>query len=124
MASWVPGCTSAVQVDDSTYRAHLVQQVAFLTASFDLLVTVVERDPPNRIRLRALGEDRRLRSNVQVESEVQLRASGEGTVVSYSHNLSVFGKLGTLGFPLIQRKARELETEFARRATASLAGEV
>jgi uncharacterized protein len=122
LASWVPGCTSAVQVDPETYRAHLEQQVGFLKASFDLLLKVVETEEPRRIRLHGEGEDRRLRSNVQVETEVMLEPDGEAaTVLKYRHDLSVFGRLGALGFPLIQRKAREIETEFARRASAGLA---
>lgn len=121
LASWVPGCTTAVQVDDQTYRAHLEQQVGFLKASFDLLLKVVETDSPHRIRLHGEGEDRRLRSNVQVESEVALEPAGDATVVRYRHDVSVFGRLGALGFPLIQRKTRELEAEFARRASAGLA---
>jgi carbon monoxide dehydrogenase subunit G len=122
LASWVPGCTSAVQVDDDTYRAHLEQQVGFLKASFDLLLTVLERDKANRIRLRGEGEDRHLRSNVQVDSEVVLVAAGSATILRYRHDLSVFGRIGAIGFPLIQRRAREIEAEFARRATGSLAG--
>lgn len=121
LASWVPGCTSAERVDASTYRAHLEQQVGFLKASFDLLLSVVETDPPTRIRLKGEGEDRRLRSNVGVDSEVVLEPSGDATVFRYRHDLSVFGRLGALGFPIIQRKAREMEAEFARRASAGLA---
>ena len=121
LASWVPGCTSAVQVDEQTYRAHLDQRVGPLTASFDLLLTVVETVPPHSIRLHGAGEDRRLRSNVGVDTEVTIEPDGDATVLRYRHDLSVFGRLGALGFPLIQRKAREIETEFARRASASLA---
>jgi carbon monoxide dehydrogenase subunit G len=50
-----------------------------------------------------------------------LEPIGDATVVRYRHDVSVFGRLGALGFPLIQRKARELEAEFARRASADLA---
>jgi carbon monoxide dehydrogenase subunit G len=122
LASWVPGCTTAEKVDDETYRAHLEQQVGFLKASFDLLLRIVETDAPERIRLHGEGEDRRLRSNVQVDTEVGLEPDGEATVLHYRHDLSVFGRLGALGFPLIQRKAREIEAEFARRASDGLAG--
>ncbi len=122
LASWVPGCTKAEQVDDSTYRAHLEQQVGFLKASFDLLLRVVATDAPRRIQLHGEGEDRRLRSNVQVETEVALEPAGDGaTTFRYRHDVSVFGRLGALGFPIIQRKAREIEAEFARRASAGLA---
>jgi len=121
LASWVPGCTSAEKVDGDTYRAHLEQQVGFLKASFDLLLSVVETEPPARIRLKGEGEDRRLRSNVGVETEVVLEPDGDATILRYRHDLSVFGRLGGLGFPIIQRKAREIEAEFARRASAGLA---
>ena len=122
LASWVPGCTSAEDLGDGTYRAHLEQQVGFLKASFDLLLRVVDTAPPGRIALHAEGEDRRLRSNVQVDTEVHLDPVDGATVFRYRHDLSVFGRLGALGFPLIQRKAREVEAEFARRATAGLTG--
>jgi carbon monoxide dehydrogenase subunit G len=122
LASWVPGCTSAEQVDPTTYRAHLEQQVGFLKASFDLLLKVVDTDPPNGIRLHAQGEDRRLRSNVQADVQVNLEPAGEATRFRYRHDISVFGRLGALGFPLIQRKAKEIEAEFAKRAAASMAG--
>src|SRR3990172_7536780 len=79
LASWVPGCTSAVQVDDETYRANLEQQIGFLKASFALLLKVVETDPPQRIRLHGEGEDRRLRSSIQVEIEVMLEPVGDAT---------------------------------------------
>jgi carbon monoxide dehydrogenase subunit G len=122
LASWVPGCTSAEQVDPNTYRARLEQQVGFLKAAFDLLLTVVESDAPNRIRLHGEGEDRKLRSNIQADVLVELEPAPEGTLFRYRQDVSVFGRLGALGFPLIQRKAREVEAEFARRARAGMAG--
>ena len=122
LASWVPGCTSAEQVDDTTYRARLEQQVGFLKASFDLLLRVVETEAPNRIRLHGEGEDRKLRSNIQADVTVELEPSGDETLFRYRQDVSVFGRLGSLGFPLIQRKAREVEAEFARRARAGMAG--
>jgi carbon monoxide dehydrogenase subunit G len=120
LASWVPGCTSAVALDESTYRAHLEQRVGPLTASFDLHLSVVETEPPELIRIHGEGADRRLRSDIRVDTEVTLEPAGEATVFRYRHDLSVFGRLGALGFPVIQRKARDIEAEFARRASASL----
>jgi carbon monoxide dehydrogenase subunit G len=118
----VPGCTSAEKVDDTTYRAHLEQQVGFLKAGFDLVLTVAETDEPRLIRLHGEGEDRKLRSNIQAEITVELEPSPEGTLLRYRQDISVLGRLGALGFPLIQRKAKDIEAEFARRARAGLAG--
>jgi carbon monoxide dehydrogenase subunit G len=118
----VPGCTAASVLNDGRYLAHLEQQLGILKASFDLVVTVLDAVPPERIKLRAEGEDRRLRSQVKVMSEVVLRPADESTVLSYRHDLNVFGRLGSLGYPLIQRKARDMEAEFARRASQALGG--
>ena len=76
LASWVPGCTGAEQIGDNAYRARLVQQVGFLKAAFDLKLSVVEVESPSRIVLAGEGEDPRLRSNVQIQSEVRLEAIG------------------------------------------------
>jgi carbon monoxide dehydrogenase subunit G len=122
LASWVPGCTAAEQVDDTTYRAHMEQQVGFLKASFDLLLHVAETEAPRLIRLRGEGEDRKLRSNIQADITVELSSVPEGTLLHYRQDVSVLGRLGALGFPLIQRKAKDIEAEFARRARAGLAG--
>jgi carbon monoxide dehydrogenase subunit G len=122
LASWVPGCTSAEQIDATTYRAHLEQQVGFLKAGFDLVLRVAEMDAPRLIRLHGEGEDRKLRSNIQADITVELEPAPEGTLLRYRQDVSVLGRLGALGFPLIQRKAKEIEAEFARRARAGLAG--
>ena len=125
IASWVPGCTKAEKIDDSTYKVHLEQQVSFLKASFDLLLRVVEREQPKRITISAEGEDKRITSNIRIGSEISLEPAGpDSTEISYRHDISVFGRLGALGFPIIKRKAQEAEAEFARRAAQSLSREV
>lgn len=123
LASWVPGCTAAEQLGERVYRVHLEQQISMFKASFDLRLEVVEVEAPSRVVLKGQGEDRRMGSNLQFQTEVRLTPDGpEQTILHYRHDLSVFGRLGALGFPLIQRKAREVEAEFARRARQSLAG--
>lgn len=123
IASWVPGCTKAEKVDDTTYNVRLEQQVSILKASFDLRLKVVEREHPKRILIRVEGQDKRISSNIQIGSEILLETNGEhSTYISYRHDISVFGRLGALGFPIIKRKAQEAEAEFARRAAQSLSG--
>lgn len=123
IASWIPGCTKAEKIDETTYAVRLEQQVSIVKASFDLLLKVVERAPPKRIVIRVEGQDKRIRSNIQIGSEILLEPSGEhSTSISYRHDISVFGRLGALGFPIIKRKAQEAEAEFARRAAQSLSG--
>jgi len=123
LASWVPGCTSAEQLGERAYKVHLEQQISMFRAAFDLRLEVVESEPPNRVVVKGQGEDRRMASNLQIQTEVRLHSEQpDSTTLHYRHDLSIFGRLGALGFPLIQRKAREAEAEFARRARESLGG--
>jgi carbon monoxide dehydrogenase subunit G len=125
IVSWVPGCTKAEKIGETTYKVHLEQQVSFFKASFDLFLRVVEREPPKRITICAEGEDKRITSNIRIESEISLEPIGvDSTEICYRHDISVFGRLGALGFPIIKRKAQEAEAEFARRAAQSLSGGV
>jgi len=120
LAGWIPGCTSAEQLTVDTYRVRLEQQVAFMKAAFDLQLRIVESAAPELVRFEAEGADKRMGSNVKVETTVTLHSVGSNeTQLAYRHDMSIFGKLGALGFPVIARKARDIEAEFARRARAS-----
>lgn len=124
LASWVPGCTKAEKIDATTFKVHLEQQVTFIRASFDLILRVLEQEKPKRIVISAEGEDKSITSNIRIGSEILLHPAGENsTEIAYRHDISVFGRLGALGFPIIKRKAQEAELEFARRAAQSLSGE-
>lgn len=121
LASWVPGCTSAEQLSERTYKVHMEQQVSMFKAAFDLLLEVVDSEAPNRVVVKGQGEDRRMASNLQIHSQVRLTPEGpDATMLHYRHDLSIFGRLGALGFPMIQRKAKEAEAEFAKRAREAL----
>lgn len=121
MAGWVPGVTGARRIDDTHYEVTVEQQVAFLTARFDASLELLEVEPPRRVSFRLEGKDGRIASSMKVVSRLALAETPEGgTEVTYQNDMSVFGRLGTIGFTVIKRKAREIEQEFARRANASL----
>jgi carbon monoxide dehydrogenase subunit G len=123
LASWIPGCTGAEQTGDDTYRVRLEQQISVFKAAFDLVLTVTDVEAPDRIAFHGEGEDRRMGSRIQIDSVVTITPDGpDATTVRYTHDLSIFGRLGAVGFPLIQMRARQVEAEFARRASLSLAG--
>jgi carbon monoxide dehydrogenase subunit G len=85
----------------------------------------LDQEPPKRIAISAEGEDKSITSNIQIATEILLEQTGiNSTDIVYRHDISVFGRLGALGFPIIKRKAQDAELEFARRAAQSLSGEV
>jgi hypothetical protein len=121
MVSWVPGVTQARKIDDRHYEVTVEQQVAFLTARFEANLELTEVEAPRFVAFKLEGKDSRVASSIKVLSRLSLAAApGETTEVSYQNDMSVFGRLGTIGFSVIKRKARDIEQEFARRANASL----
>ena len=124
MAGWVPGVTAARRLDDRHYEITVEQRVAFLTARFETLLELQEVDPPRRVSFTLEGKDGRIGSSIKVLTTILLEPESAGrTALVYRNDMSVFGRLGTIGFAVIKRKAREIEEEFARRANAALAGD-
>ena len=122
MVGWVPGVVAARQIDDRHYEITLEQRVAFLTARFDARLELQEVRPPEFVGFVLEGKDGRIASSVKVQTGISLREAGPAhTEVTYRNDMSVFGRLGTIGFAAIKRKAQEIETEFTRRANAALA---
>lgn len=122
MTGWVPGVTAARRIDDRHYEVTVEQRVAFLTARFDAALELQEVQPPHLIGFTLEGKDGRIASSVKVQTTISLREASAGwTEIVYRNDMSVFGRLGSIGFAVIKRKAKEIEEEFARRANAALA---
>ena len=87
----------------------------------DLLITVVELDEPKSIAIKAVGEDRQVRSRITIDAAVHLRDQGNGsTEVRISGTYEVTGKVATLGAGLIRSKARKMVEQFCISAEEGL----
>ena len=114
VAPCIPGAEKIEVVDDTHYRVVAGARVSFLTLAFSMNVTVTEMDPPRRLVSTAEGSDARLKERVRLASELTLEPIGAAeTAVSYKIDLTVFGKLASLGFSVIKGKARQMAEDFA-----------
>ncbi|HEY7061276.1 MAG TPA: SRPBCC domain-containing protein [Chloroflexota bacterium] len=114
MVGCVPGCSKVEQVDDKTYRATMSVKVAYITFSAAMEVAITRMDPPRELESTARGEDKRLGSNVQVAATLRLTPQADGvTEVAYRADVSLWGKLGSLGEPIFRQKATQTGREFA-----------
>jgi carbon monoxide dehydrogenase subunit G len=124
MVGWVPGVTAARRIDERHYEVTVEQRVAFLVARFEAALELLEVDPAGRVSFTLEGKDGRIASSIKVLTAITLASAGPAlTVLTYRNDMSVFGRLGTIGFAVIRHKTREIEQEFARRANAALAPE-
>lgn len=121
MTSWVPGVAAARRVDETHYEVTIEQRVAFLTARFEAALVLQEVRAPHLIGFTLDGKDGRIASSVKVRTTITLReVDAQQTEIAYENDMSVFGRLGSIGFAAIKRKSKEIEDEFARRANAAL----
>lgn len=124
LAPCLPGCQSLEVVDPSTYRVTLSVKIGFLSTTQDMRMTVVEQDRPRRLVAVGRGEDRRLGSQVDVRSTLELSpgATAGATVVHYRSEVKVLGRLGSVGDAVMKVKAAELAGEFATRVRTAIEG--
>jgi len=114
MVGCVPGCSKVERLADNSYRATMSVKVAYITFSASMDVSITRMDPPHELESTARGEDKRLGSNVQVAATLRLTPQADGiTQVAYHADVSLWGKLGSLGEPIFRQKATQTGREFA-----------
>ncbi len=123
LAPCIPGCDRLDVVDERTYRLRLTVKVGFLSTRQDLRMEIVEAEPPCRLVSVGRGEDSRLGSRLEVRTSLELSAAGDGaTAVAYASDVTVLGRLGSIGDAVMKVKARELAGVFAQNVKAALEG--
>ncbi len=121
MVGCVPGCSKVEQVGENSYRATMSVKVAYITFSAATDVAITRMDPPHELESTARGEDKRLGSNMQIAATLKLTPQPDGaTDVAYRADVSLWGKLGTLGEPIFRQKATQMGREFAQCVQSKL----
>ncbi|HXA96452.1 MAG TPA: SRPBCC domain-containing protein [Candidatus Dormibacteraeota bacterium] len=117
----IPGCAGIEVEDARTYRLRLVVKVGFLSTTQDMRMTVTEMEPPRRLVAVGHGEDRKLGSQVDVRSTLDLEPAGaHATDIHYQSEVKVLGRLGSVGDAVMRMKAGQLAGEFATRLRAAV----
>jgi carbon monoxide dehydrogenase subunit G len=121
LAPCIPGCDELEVLDERTYRLRLAVKVGFLSTRQDIRMEIVETDPPRRLVSQGRGEDSSLGSRVEVRSSLELSPAGDGTTaVAYTSDVTVLGRLGSIGDAVMKVKAKEIAGVFARNVKAAL----
>ncbi|HWP35396.1 MAG TPA: SRPBCC family protein [Thermodesulfobacteriota bacterium] len=124
VARCLPGVEGLEAVDETTYRGTLRIQVGPVRLALEGTLAIEARDREGwRASLRADARDRRLGGGVRARMAMTLRPAGEGrTELVVETDLSVLGKIGEFGQPVIRKKADALLETFAANVEAALAG--
>ena len=118
----VPGVGTVEAVGNNAYRGGIAVKVGPVRLSLEGTITVEEQDRTGwSARMRAEATDRRLGGGIRARLHLTLTPAETGTHVRIDTDLTVLGKIGEFGQPIIKSKADSLLAEFARNLGAALA---
>ncbi len=120
-ASCIDGVSDLTEIDPIHYTATLTTKIAYIHFNFAIAVEIVRLEPPNMIVCRSEGKPLGMIGRIVSTSVATLSECNNGTVISYEIEMSVAGKLGSLGQPVLRSKAKDMERQLAINLSAAFA---
>jgi len=120
LAQCIPGCSDLREIAPGRYAAQLTSRVAYITVKFKVIAEIVKMEPPSAIEVKLTGDAIGLAGRLVAGAGIELADAGERTAVRYSAEVTLSGKLGSLGQPVFRAKSAELAQEFAANLKAAL----
>jgi carbon monoxide dehydrogenase subunit G len=117
----IPGCEEIEQTTPTQWAAKVRAKVGPVSASFKGKVTLSDLDPPNGYKITGEGTGGAA-GFAKGGAAVRLSDDGAGTILAYTVNAQVGGKLAQIGSRLIDGTARKMADDFFTRFAAIVGG--
>jgi uncharacterized protein len=117
----VEGVRDLKEIDATHYDAVMETKVAFMKFTFKVSVEVTKLSPPDRIEAKIEGTPLGIVGRMTAVAVTDLIDAGSETVVKYSIDANITGKLGSMGQPVLKAKAKDMEQKFAAKMRAAFA---
>jgi carbon monoxide dehydrogenase subunit G len=109
----MPGCENAKQLDATHYEAILTVKVQFMTIRSKALGTVLEAEEPRHLVGEMVGEPQAMAGAFRARVTIDLVPVNNGTNVQYIMDITMLGRLASLGEAIVHSTARRISMEFA-----------
>jgi len=110
----IPGCQELTKSSDTEMSAVAVMKVGPVKARFQGAVTLSDLDPPNGYKITGEGQGG-VAGFAKGVAIVRLEAAASGTVLHYTVEAQIGGKLSQLGGRLIDVTAKQMSGQFFKR---------
>ncbi len=120
-ASCVDGVRDLAEIDDTHYTATLETKVAYMAFRFNVAVELTRIEPPDLIEARITGTPSGIIGRLTATSTTRLREQGDETLIEYTIESVLTGKLGSIGQPVLRAKAKDMERVFMTRIQVAFA---
>ena len=124
VAKSLPGVESVKQLDETTYEGTLKVRVGPIGLNLTGKIFLEERDKQNwKAALRAEAADRMAAGAIRGKTSMQLRElNAKETEMDMETDVSILGKIGEFGQPIIRKKADQMLSQFVDNIKKQLAG--
>ncbi len=119
----IPGCQSLEKEADDRFTAVAEVKIGPIGARFKGAVALSELDPPHGYTISGQGSGG-VAGNARGTAKVRLSADGPGTLLAYTVDAQVGGRMAQLGGPLIDATAKNLAEKFFTKFGETVGGEV
>ncbi|HYD31414.1 MAG TPA: carbon monoxide dehydrogenase subunit G [Azospirillaceae bacterium] len=111
----IPGCEEVTKVSDTEFTARLVAKVGPVKAAFSGRVTLSDLDPPRGYTISGEGQSGVAGFGKGGASVILEEDGPESTVLNYTAQARVGGKLAQVGSRLVDQAARKMADDFFAR---------
>jgi uncharacterized protein len=118
-ASCINGVSNLEEIGPDRYSALFESKVAFMKFKFQVEVEVTKAERPDVIEGKIEGKPLGIVGRLNATASTVLAERGDETVISYVVEANLTGKLGSLGQPVLNAKAKEMEKQFMANLRAS-----
>src|SRR5690349_12094166 len=119
LKSCIPGCEQLDKTSDTEFQAVATTKIGPVKAKFKGKVTLSDIDPPNGYKISGQG-DGGVAGFAKGGATVKLAAKDGGTLLSYTVEAQIGGKLAQLGQRLINGAAKKVADDFFKNFVAAV----
>ena len=120
-ASCIEGVRDLNAIDATHYGAVLETRIAYLRFNFKVDVEITRLAAPEEIEAKVEGTPLGIVGRLTATATTRLAEAGGQTVIHYSIDATLTGKLGSMGQPVLKAKAKDMERHFTERLFAAFA---
>lgn len=117
----IPGCQRLVTLQEhEKYQLDLSDSVGPIRVNFEAYADVKIIESGKEIRVSLQGKDLKSGGLMQTMDITLEGVTESKTKVDFKTNVTIFGKLGNLGYPFIKKKAHSMIEEFGQRVKSEI----
>ena len=115
----IPGCEQLDKLSDTEFQAVATTKIGPVKAKFKGKVTLSDLDPPNGYKISGQG-DGGVAGFAKGAAAVTLAPKDGGTLLSYTVEAQVGGKIAQIGQRLINGAAKKMADDFFQKFAAAV----